>query len=110
MTKAVYEIDFPLSTLQDIFVTNIVNADKNLAATRVLESRERLGSLITRPVGWEAPSVAFHALLGSRIGRLVSYFVLGAYGQDVKQVTRIVTFHSSDYRRNLNIRFDIEDA
>lgn len=110
ITKAVYENDFPLSTLWHIFVANIVNADTNLAATRVLESHERLGSLNTRPVGWKAPSAESRSLLGSRIGKLVSYFFLGAYGQGVKQVTRITTFHCSDYRRDLNIQFDIEDA
>jgi hypothetical protein len=45
-------MNFPLSTLWHIFVANIVNADTNLAATRVLESHERLGSLNTnRSVG-----------------------------------------------------------
>lgn len=110
ITQAVYENHFDLSTLRYIFITKVSNVDTNLAAMHVLESREGLGSLHTSTFTWEAPSAEFHALLGSRLGRLVSYFILGAYGQGVKHVARVFTFHSTDFRRELHLRFDIEDV
>ncbi|KAJ5767221.1 uncharacterized protein N7511_004837 [Penicillium nucicola] len=110
LTKAVYENNFPLSSLRYIFFFNVVNPDTDQAARSVFDACQPLGSLNNSPFTWTAPSAEFHALLGSRLGKMVSYFILGAYGQGIKCVVRIITFHTQSARRELHLRFDIEDV
>jgi hypothetical protein len=54
-------------------------------------------------------SFQFNAILGTPIGRVVASLVLGAYGQGVKRIARIVTFQTGYFNEILELRFDIED-
>jgi hypothetical protein len=54
------------------------------------------------------PSPEFNALLGTRLGKVVAYFILGAYGQGVKRIAKITFFNAE--RKQLNLRFDIESV
>ncbi|KAJ6034576.1 uncharacterized protein N7446_009327 [Penicillium canescens] len=61
------------------------------------------------PTGvWMPPSPEFNALLGTRLGKVVAYFILGAYGQGVKRIAKITFFNVK--RKQLNLRFDIENV
>jgi hypothetical protein len=97
-----YERVAPLSTLKTIFVTNVANHE-------------------TRPVArafWYGPefktfergSSEFHALLGTGIGRVVAYTVLGAFGQGVKRISKISLWWIGQRVDVLQMRFDIEDV
>ncbi|CAG8878607.1 unnamed protein product [Penicillium nalgiovense] len=89
-TKAVYESHFPLESLKGYL--------------RV----PGLGFPPKEPQTWVSPSPEFCGILGTPIGKVVAAFVLCAYGQGVKRIPRIVTFHTS--MAGLNLRFDIEDV
>jgi hypothetical protein len=112
LTKALYENYFPLSNLRCVFLTDVQNADtveciKAICDTHQLPypSEDEYGKWPTAV--WMPPSPEFNALLGTRLGKVVAYFILGAYGQGVKRVARITLFNAK--RNQLNLRFDIEN-
>ncbi|KAJ5775309.1 uncharacterized protein N7511_000320 [Penicillium nucicola] len=114
LTKALYERFFPLSGLRCVLITDVQNVDtvkcvRKICETHELEHPRTVMDDAEWPEGiWTFPSPEFHALLGSRLGKVVAYFILGAYGQGVKRVSRITFFH--DGATELNLRFDIEDV
>ncbi|KAJ5669312.1 hypothetical protein N7462_010382 [Penicillium macrosclerotiorum] len=58
---------------------------------------------------WRYPSPEYIALMGTPVGKIVASFVLGAYGQGVKHVSRITTWQSQVMSDAYYIRFDIDD-
>ncbi|CAI7618488.1 unnamed protein product [Penicillium viridicatum] len=90
LTKAAYQRDFDLDTLSYVCVVNIENND----------TREYIEEHIYRPevnIGDQ----------GTEFGKMVSYFILGAYGQGVKHITQIHVFRADNAYQ---IQFKIEDA
>ncbi|CAI7647676.1 unnamed protein product [Penicillium discolor] len=94
-TKAAYEMDFPLESLQYVFVTDISETD-------TVQCIHDEGI-------WDPRSREFDALLGTRMGKTVAAFILCAWGQGIKRIARIVTFYDGEYLQRLNMRLDIED-
>jgi hypothetical protein len=107
-TKAAYEMEFPLSSLRYVFVTDISETDTVRCIRDEVYSSEGLPYPSNEQAVW-GPSSEFDALLGSTIGRIVGAFILCGWGQGKKQIARIVTFHDGEYLQRLNMRFDIED-
>ncbi|KAF4768132.1 hypothetical protein N7455_002524 [Penicillium solitum] len=110
-TKAFYESHFPLNTLKCVIVTNIGQKHtKPFIRDHIYKSREGLEFPPKEPQTWESPSPEFCGILGTPIGKVVAAFVLCAYGQGVKRIPRIVTFHTGENSSKYNLRFDIEDV
>ncbi|KAJ5944407.1 hypothetical protein N7516_004575 [Penicillium verrucosum] len=109
--KAFYESHFPLETLKYVIVTDIRQKHtKPFIQDHIYKSREGLEFPPKEPQTWEAPSPEFSGILGTPIGKVVAAFVLCAYGQGVKRIPRIVTFHTGENSSKYNLRFDIEDV
>ncbi|KAJ5514403.1 hypothetical protein N7463_003955 [Penicillium fimorum] len=109
--KAFYESHFPLESLKYAFVTTVVQ-EKTMPFLRdhIYLSQEGLGFPPKEPQTWESPSPEFCGILGTPIGKVVAALVLCAYGQSVKRIPRIVTFHTGSNPCEYNLRFDIEDV
>ncbi|KAJ5494604.1 hypothetical protein N7463_010691 [Penicillium fimorum] len=108
-TKAAYEMDFPLETLRYIFVTDISETGTVQCIRDELYKSERLqypnNDVDIWTVGRE-----YDTLLGTKIGKTIAVFVLCAWGQGRKRITKIITFHDGKHLQRLNMRFDIEDV
>ncbi|KAJ5487373.1 hypothetical protein N7530_001673 [Penicillium desertorum] len=90
-TKAAYKIDFPLDSLRNVFVPNV----------------DEVNTLFAEQT-WEPSSSEFNGLLGTGIGKIVTTFVLCAWGQGRKRIARIITFHIDADIHKLYMRFDLE--
>ncbi|OQE46444.1 hypothetical protein PENCOP_c001G05714 [Penicillium coprophilum] len=109
--KAFYESHFPLESLKYVFVTTVIQEETvPFLRDHIYLSREGLGFPPKEPQTWESPSPEFCGILGTPIGKVIAALVLCAYGQGVKRIQRIVTFHTGEDRWEYNLRFDIEDV
>ncbi|KAJ5376843.1 hypothetical protein N7509_013729 [Penicillium cosmopolitanum] len=57
---------------------------------------------------WEHGTPKYDALLGTRIGKLISYIVLGGFERGSFRIARVVTWSSWLLGARANMRFDIE--
>ncbi|KAJ5383237.1 hypothetical protein N7517_001148 [Penicillium concentricum] len=106
-TKAAYEMEFPLETLRYVFVTDISETDTVQLVRDELYRSQGLQYPNNNLETW-TPGPEYDALLGTPIGKTVAAFVLCAWGQGIKRIARIVTFHDGQHLQRLNMRFDIE--
>ncbi|KAJ5182552.1 hypothetical protein N7492_000168 [Penicillium capsulatum] len=103
ITRAVYAQHFPVESLRHIFVANVVNPQtapllRHLVKTRELSTRNENVTI------WEENDEIFHVLLGTRIGKVVAYLILGAFDRGTRRVGRIAVWHSMD---RFQMRFDL---
>ncbi|KAJ5087951.1 hypothetical protein N7456_011567 [Penicillium angulare] len=108
VTKAIYEREFDLRALRYVFVTCVLNPNTADAFKAICQSN-RLENNGSKKLTWEASSSEFRVLLGTRIGKSVGRFVLGAYGQGVKRIARIAVY-PDPFVESFDMRFDIEDV
>jgi hypothetical protein len=102
LCKVAYEQVAHLSTLKTIFVCRIVNTDTRPQARGV--------SPVPELKVFTCGSAGYQLLLGTRIGKVVSYFVLGALGQGIKRIARIAVWWVGMRKDILQMRFDLEDG
>ncbi|KAJ5130266.1 uncharacterized protein N7515_006305 [Penicillium bovifimosum] len=107
--KAFYEMNFDLASLKYVVVTTIVEKETRPFLNHLYESRGLFLSL-KEECTWEAPSAEFCGILGTPIGKMVGALILGAYGQGVKRIARIMNIRIGEDYSAYNLRFDIEDA
>lgn len=102
VAKALYENSFALDGLKHIFVHNIHNYETRSCLEKyILPNHPPVpdsGSLILSRLESDA-------ILGSRIGKVVAYFVLGAFERGTRRIERIVFFQDKNGR---HLRFDFE--
>jgi hypothetical protein len=106
-TKAAYKIDFPLDSLRNVFVPNVDEVNTLLCLRKVYKS-QGLHYPSSAEQTWEPSSSEFNGLLGTGIGKIVTTFVLCAWGQGRKRIARIITFHIDADIHKLYMRFDLE--
>ncbi|KAJ5485467.1 hypothetical protein N7539_005455 [Penicillium diatomitis] len=100
LMQVAYETVAEISTLRTIFVANVVNRNTVPAAEWVLSFEQ------VQVCEFDTPE--YQLLLGTRIGRVIAYFVLGAYGQGIRRISRIqIWWHTRE--EHLQMRFDLED-
>lgn len=112
MTKAIYEYNFPLEGLRYIFLTSIVNKNtERFMRTRLyVEGNELAWPAASAkasehlPLTWESGTPEYEGLLGTKLGKVVAYFVLSAYPRGTRRIARIVSWPLP-----VCLRFDIED-
>jgi hypothetical protein len=101
VAKALYEKYFALDELQYIVVKMVVNYEtKGCLEKFILPNHPavpHLGSLTLNELESDA-------ILGSRIGKVVAYFVLGAFERGTRRIERIVFWRDSEGH---HLRFDI---
>ncbi|CAG8886178.1 unnamed protein product [Penicillium egyptiacum] len=111
LAKIAYETHYPLDTVRYIFMNDVLEpATEPFIEEQIYPSREGLKYRSAEPQTWDSPAPEFSAIMGTPIGKVVGSFILGAFGQGVKRVARIVTFQSGLDLHKLDIRFDIEDV
>lgn len=102
VAKALYEDSFALDGLEHIFVHNIHNHEtRNCLENYILPNHPP----VPVPGSLTLNRLESDAILGSRIGKVVAYFVLGAFERGTRRIERIVFFRDKDGR---HLRFDLE--
>lgn len=113
LTKFVYEQTFNIDGLKYVFVQNIINRQTQAFINDILYTYERLGYTWGEHPGdqriWERNSPVYQALLGTRIGKTVSYLLLASYPRGTQRIARIVTYRIDDLM-SIHMRFDIEQV
>jgi hypothetical protein len=111
LAKMAYEMHYPLDGLKYIFMNDIQEpSTEPFIEEEIYPSREGVKYRSAELQTWDYPSPEFRAIMGTPIGKVVGSFILGAFGQGVKRVARIVTFQSGEDFHKLDIRFDIENV
>lgn len=108
VSLAVYKRDHTVDTLSTIRV-NLVENPETFSFIRNHLYGDAFG-LMWPDSGeqvWDEDS--FHQLLGTRIGKVVAYTVLGAFPRGTRCIARVWTVPSSG-DNSVHMRFDIEDA
>lgn len=116
VTLALYRATFNLDDLRYIFVTTILNREtldviinQLYTETNGLEwPADRLSVDLSDSETWEHGTPEYDALLGTRIGRLVSYIVIGGFYRGSARIARISVWPSWVLGTRANMRFDIE--
>lgn len=109
LTKAVYELNFPMDGLKHVFVCDVANDDTITCIQRLRKSNINPHQKFHT---WESSSAEFIPLLGTRIGKSIAYFILCAYGQGVKSISRITAIYGTNHDGgvSINMRFDVGDV
>ena len=108
LTKAVYEKDFELEDLKHIWMTDVQNHDTiNFINTFIYGPGAEIQYPHNAIITWSSEHAHFNALFGTALGKVVGYFILGAFGQGVKRVARIRLFRSFG---SSQLQFDIENV
>ncbi|CAI7565924.1 unnamed protein product [Penicillium pancosmium] len=102
ISKLVYEDHFALDTLRHVFVTNISNAETKA----FVDARLNLGK---EEKVWESDAPQFQEILGTRIGKLVAYLLLGAFPRGTREISRIAMWTTGHQVKCIQSRFDIEE-
>ncbi|KAJ5628790.1 hypothetical protein N7490_011018 [Penicillium lividum] len=106
LTKLAYEKYFSLDTLRYAIAAFVVNTDSTMTLFEIYRSRA-IYYLDDDEYTWESSTAEFRALLGCGIGKCVTNFILAAYGQGVKRISRIVTWRE---KGELEMLFAIENV
>ncbi|KAJ5174486.1 uncharacterized protein N7482_000363 [Penicillium canariense] len=101
VTKAVYEKDFRIETLNHVFVANVINKE---TLEFILDNF--WPDCIDGIQSMEPNSPEYKAILGTRIGKVVAYLVLNAFARGTRRIARVVLWVASVY--GIQLRFDIE--
>ncbi|OQD63237.1 hypothetical protein PENPOL_c010G03065 [Penicillium polonicum] len=105
LIKAAYERDFDLDTLRYVCVVDIENNDTSeYIEEHIYKPEANIGD---QGVIYPSEAMIFKGMLGTKFGKMVSYFLLGAYGQGVKHITQIHVFRADNAYQ---IQFKIEDV
>ncbi|KAJ5921031.1 hypothetical protein N7466_009357 [Penicillium verhagenii] len=91
LTKLAYQEFFDLDTLRYVFATCVVNGETTYLLNEIYNAHD-IVPFCSAEYTWEASTAEFRALIGCGIGKCVSTFILAAYGQGVKQITKIITW------------------
>lgn len=115
IAKAVFENDFNISGLRYVFVVDVVNEQTKHFAETQLYTKDGKGFVIrdTALRTWEYGTPQYRSLLGTRIGKMVAYLVLGAFQRGTRRIARIVTWYAGyegPCMGDLQIRFDLEET
>jgi hypothetical protein len=117
IAQAVYEKDFAISELRYVFVKSVINEETIGFVEETLYPANDLQwstgpawqySWQYTPRTWAYGTSEYDALLGTRIGKLVAYIVLGAFPRGTRRIERIVTWPGVDL--SCHMRFDIEST
>ncbi|KAJ5377039.1 hypothetical protein N7509_013925 [Penicillium cosmopolitanum] len=109
ITQALYQSNFDLDGLRYAFVTNVKNTETLQFIKRQLYNEANTGLTWPNDIAqpWEIGTSEYDALLGTRIGKMVAYFLLGAFGRGTRRIQRIVTWPAR-VGGFANLRFDVE--
>ncbi|KAJ5698136.1 hypothetical protein N7462_000141 [Penicillium macrosclerotiorum] len=107
LMRAAYMHRHPIESLKHIFFLRVTNKEVRNFIVQYLYTEERglsVPDYISRV--WEYGTSEYLGLLGTRVGRLVGYFVMGSFPYGTHRIARVVTY--TTLFGFVNMRFDIE--
>lgn len=112
VSQAIYTRDFNIDTLKHVLVHQVVNKETiGFIKDRLYTKANNLTWPEQALQTWDHGTPEYDALLGSRIGKVVAYLVLGAFTRGTRYISRIVTWSAHmnpSMGRGSQMRFDIE--
>lgn len=105
ITTACYQRHFPIAGLKHIFITRIANPDTASCIKKRIQSSRRSWPSCGEQE-WAFGTPEYDALLGTRLGKVAAYIVLGAFDRGTRRIARIVTWPGRG--NSPNMRFEIE--
>lgn len=115
ITLALFRSCFSLRNLRYIFVSSIVERQtSDFVISHLYRGHgipwptARLDVEIAETVTWEYGTPEYDALLGTRIGKIIAYIIIGGFQRGSVRIARIVTWPGWMAGTRLNMRFDIE--
>ncbi|KAJ5673921.1 hypothetical protein N7462_009360 [Penicillium macrosclerotiorum] len=102
ISLAVYARDYERNTLRSVFIDNAVNVQTGDLIRNVINSNWPAN----RSQLWLMGSQEYEEILGTRLGKVVAYIVLGAYPRGTHVISRIETWSVLPHGI-LQMRFDI---
>ncbi|KAJ5937045.1 hypothetical protein N7466_003495 [Penicillium verhagenii] len=111
LSQAIYESRHPIDTLKHIIFCDVVNKETKRFVKRQLYDDALFDETgVEWPsdelLAWEYNTPAYRGILGTPIGAVASWIVLGAFKRGTHRIGRIYT--CGHYGRCMLIRFDIE--
>lgn len=117
VTQALYEHFFRIDSLRHVYVNDVTNTGtRQLIQGRLYNDSQAAnisyihGQLPDWDLRiWSYGSPEYDAILGTRIGKIVAYLVLGAFERGTRRISKIVTYSlraRPDYF--IHMRFDID--
>ncbi|KAJ5660723.1 uncharacterized protein N7484_000095 [Penicillium longicatenatum] len=111
MAQAAYQSAFPIDTLKHVIVCDVIHKEtKRFVKRQLYDDRLYEDTGIEWPsdqlVAWEYDTPEYKVLLGTKIGAVVSWIVLGAFKRGTRRISQICTV--AHYGRCMLMRFDIE--
>jgi hypothetical protein len=110
IATALYKARAPIETLRHVYFDNVVNIDTiRFVRNRLYTAENGLNWPPDRSVMvWEYGTAEYQGLLGTRLGKVVAYIVLGAFPRGTRYISKVSSFAGADYDYALHLRFDIE--
>lgn len=108
VAKALYEVDFPISTLRHIAFCNVVNEETAPCVKYVLYPRHGTQWLNSRRQprkSFERGTRSYEELLGTQLGKAAASLVISAFPRGSMMISRIVAWPDMAYY--LQMRFEI---
>ncbi|KAJ5669300.1 hypothetical protein N7462_010370 [Penicillium macrosclerotiorum] len=108
--KTLYQRDCSILTLRHIFVCQIKHEETlRFVLDEFYPINRTTGQRHYCQMAWDYDSHGYKALLGTRIGKVVAYFILGTYDRGTKRIARIVTSFTGlhTHEKFLQMRFDL---
>ncbi|KAJ5137536.1 hypothetical protein N7526_003769 [Penicillium atrosanguineum] len=108
ITLAFYKRDFPIDTLKYIFVCIVVQPETLNFVRDLLYPANSIPWPNDKPQAWSLGTPEYEALLGTRIGKMVAYTVLGGFNRGTRRIKQILSWPTA--QGFVNLRFDIEPS
>ena len=106
IAQAAYESRYPMDTLKHIIVADVVHKPTKHFVKKQLYTKEKgLSWPDEELVEWPRGTPEYKALLGTKIGCVVAYMLLGAFPAGTRRISGIMT---CTHYLTLYMRFDIE--
>ncbi|KAJ6088230.1 hypothetical protein N7486_009491 [Penicillium sp. IBT 16267x] len=111
MAQVAYQSAYPIDTLKHIIVCDVIHKEtKRFIKRQLYDDRLYEDTGIEWPsdqlVVWEYNTPEYKALLGTKIGAVVSWILLGAFQRGTRRISQVCTV--AHYGRCMLMRFDIE--
>ncbi|KAJ5149441.1 hypothetical protein N7448_001019 [Penicillium atrosanguineum] len=108
VTQALYTRDHAIDGLRYVFVRTVVNQETlDFVQLELYTEAYGLEWPSWVPRAWDIGTPQCDALLGTRIGKVVGYLILGAFDRGTRRIKRIYTWPSMS-GSSVNFRFDLE--
>lgn len=105
IAQAAYEATYPIESLKHIVVADVVNKETKKLIKRLYAQEDGISWRDEDLFEWKYDSPEFKAILGTKIGSIAAYIVLGSFQPGTHRISRVMT---TSHYSCLYMRFDVE--